>query len=574
MNSRHLTLTTACLALSLWSCQPSEDPANVPVSPTPAARPAAQTPSASAQPTAATTESETTGIEAVAELASMIPEDTFLWIELESFDAIVEAMDATVGDALQGAAPGASDPESALMLLQMMGLPTDRLLRDQPFGVALSLEIGVTEPKFSAMIPMRDAEETAAQINDMGGPANAMAMGGYVVFSNRTESDSDSEMAELYAGTRNDGLFGMRVDVARLMDRYGALLEAQMMAMNAAPKSRHAQEDPLTKGAEMGMDMVMAMAKGLKTMSLTVDIDSEELIVEGSAHLRSGSKLAQFGSDETVDLAALLRFVDFDEDEAIVGSLREDSLRFLADPVVALLDDMARRAGRDTMGTAYEQALGMILDGQVDFAVTASETDAAAFFMGLDSAQLVPLLERAMESHVSQLEDLTMMAPRKGQDESSRFAQYDLVANAGTPAVRHFKKAFGQPRLRVRMLGNLHQTMVTVGEGHTFARRTTEESGSMPADVSWALERAQGTNPVVISRTRLSGGLAERLATSFAAGMVPEVEGTERARNAWTTTYMAFGQTEWRMGMKVDLKAMSEQIQSAMESGVVLGQPR
>ena len=579
MKSYQLLLTTTLASITLWGCSQGEDP----IQPVPAAGPGAQpatpastpgtpTPSstAAANPQAAADAAQSVGSSS---LSQMIPEDTFLWVELESFDALVEAFQSTVGEAAAQAGGGSMDPEGALMLLQMMGLPTDRLVRDQPFAVALSLELGVTEPKFSAMVPMTQAPATAAQINDMGGPAKATAMGDYVVFTNRTESDMDPDMAERFAGTRGDGLFGLRVDVARLMDRYGALLEGQIAAMAAQPKSRHAQNDPLSAGAEMGMDFVMTLAKGVKTMSMTLDIDQGELIVEGAAQIRSGSKLAELGRDETVDFASLMRFVRFDQDEVVVGSMTEDTMRFLADPIVGLLDEMARSQGRNTVSSTYEQALGMIVDGRVDFAFTASENDAAAFVWGLDSTQLMPLMERVMETKVSQFEEVTMQAPRKGQDESSRFAQYDLVANEGTASLRHFEQAFGQPRLRVRMLGNLDQTMLTIGEGETFASRTAE-SNDIPADVQWALSRVQNANPVMVSRTRLSGGLGERVAMSVAQGMLPAIEGSDRARDTWTTAYMAFGKTDWRMGMKVDLKALSEQMQSVMQNGAAFAQPR
>ncbi|MEZ5975516.1 MAG: hypothetical protein R3E96_11950 [Planctomycetota bacterium] len=443
MKSRpYLLPVFGCLTLIACSKEP-EVPAPAPaVQPAPAApQAAAQAGPGSTAAAQAPAQTKKPALPGGFSLHQFVPKDTIGWVEVESFDALVAAFQQVAGDALpKGAGP--TDPEGALALLQMMGLPADRLQRDKPLALAISLELGQMEPRFTAMLPMDRAEATAEALRKMGEGTKVEVHDPYLVISNRAVLDADEDMAATLSKVRDEALFALHVDCARLMDRYGAMMEQGLQGQlkGAAPAD-------MQKGAKMGVDALLALARGVRSL-VRMDVQRDVFEMTGGVRLRSGSVLTELGSDQASDLLAMLRYVDVDRDEFAVGTVRHEALRFLLDPIMELADERARSKGQASVWDAWQQGLSFFNGDSADFAMSAGAQDFGLFVQGLDSARLLPLVERQIEGHMPALPHMSLMPPRKGENEVSRFAQYDLVADAGSPAVERLRATFGQPRLR------------------------------------------------------------------------------------------------------------------------------
>ncbi len=503
----------------------------------------------------------------------MLPPDTILWMEFESFDELAKAFEMTVGESLDGV-QGPSNPEAALDLLRMMGMPVDRLHRDQPFGVALSLELGVQEPKFSLMVPMSNPVKTAEELSASSPMAKAVAQGDYVLISNRTLIDSDGPTAQAFAGTRGDSLFGLRVDVARLMDRYGADFRTTMEGLKNLPALSGNGSPARQMGTNAAEKVVATLANGIKTISLRMDLGEKDFEMELLASLRSGSVLSELGSNGGQDLEGMLRYVDIQNDEFMVGVARKQAIQFLGDPIAELFDELAIQNGSDSLIPAYQAALAHITGESVNMALAMNEANGAMFINGVDSEKLLPLIETALEDHLPENDDLTLMPPRKGSNETSRFAQYDIAATVGSPMVDSFKQAFGQPRVRLRLLGQGSESMFTIGEGDTYLSRKENANPEIPGGVAWALSRVEGKNPAFVNHSLLTGGVNERVGQLLMDGLSLSTPIRTDGPKTWVTSYMAMGQTEWSMGMRVDMKALMTEMKYAMEMGAAFAQPR
>jgi len=505
-------------------------------------------------------------------LHDMVPDDTVLWLEIDSFDRLVEAFRTAAGDGPDAEA-SMVNPEEALAMLPMLGLPSDRLIRDKPLVVALSLELGQTQPRFSVMLPVLKPQHTAKAMNEASGGENkVMAQGDYVVLTNRSVLESRGDAGADYASVRGDALLGMRIDLARLMQRYGPQVEAGLHA--AAMGQGFGQSPSEAAGLKLGTDWLRTLTNGLSSLQVRMNLEGSNLAFESSLQLKEGSKLCEIGSDDAQDLASMLRYAHVGQDELMVGSLRRQALAFVADPLLAWYESMPETPGQASPRGAYEAALELLSGDSVDFAVVGSPQNLGVFVQGMESTSLVSFLERTLETYLTDLPDLSLMAPRKGEDEASRFAQYDWIPNTGTPAVRNLKNAFGQPRMRLRLLGHGDETMATLGEGAPFLTRTEEASVQVPTALAWAFEHAQGASPALVSHTRLSGSEFERMGSELSGGTLPGLPTNEATHDAWVTSYMAMGKNEWRMGFQVDLKDLAEQAKAVVASGAAFALPR
>ncbi|MDF1838851.1 MAG: hypothetical protein P1V35_13355, partial [Planctomycetota bacterium] len=363
----------------------------------------------------------------------LAPKNTVFWLEIKSFEALSSAFEETVGDSLAGMG-GPSDPESALALLQLMGLPTNKLQMDQPMALALSLELGSKEPNFTAVLPMVDAQSTAKKIQAAHAELQVVARGRFVAISNAPGYRPDITLATSLQDVRRDGLLGLQVQTARLVDRFEVELDQGLEAMLAQSTRGHSANQMQQAGALAAVEALSALSKGLKDMSFRMDLTGGELTLEGAATLRAGSRLTEFGLDDSSNLRDMLHKVNAATDELVLGTVHKNALRFLGDPLVAMYDKHAVATETEGMGNRFDQLMSMVVADSVDMAMTGNlaefETDLALFLNGVDSDLWVAQAERFVESQLMGFEELTLMQPRKGQDEDSRFAQYDLVAQA------------------------------------------------------------------------------------------------------------------------------------------------
>ena len=572
MFTRSKTLPLLFAAALAFSACAKEEPAAVPAQRTsPAPTKEVAPPAKPEKRTVRAGESET--------IHGLAPKNTVLWLEIKSFDSLVQAFDELVGDSLDGLG-GASDPKSALALLQLMGLPTHKLEMDQPLALALSLELGSKEPNFTLLLPMIDPQNTAKKIRATNEDLKVLARGRFVAISDSPSYRPDISLAAALRDVRGQGLIGMHVQTARLVDRFEMEVDMGLQAMLLQSSSDPKKSAAYKAGALIAVETVHALSKGLKDMSFKMDLVDGELTFEAAATLRAGSRLTEFGQDEASNLRDMLRYVNAGSDELVLGTAHKDSLRFIGDPLVAMYDKHA--VAMETQGARddFEQLLGMIVAESVDIAFTGNlaeyNTDMALFMNGVDSARWVAQAERWVESQLMGLENLTLMQPRKGQDEDSRFAQYDLVAQARSETAKELEHLLGSPRIRLRFLGHGDETMITLGEGSHFQNRSSEKQAPMASNLTWALERIGSASPAVISHVHANHGYLDKFGKRMIFGA--ESEDSPEAptqEQTWVTSYMAFGTTEWRMGARLDVSAFGKSLKQASQlSGTAYAEVR
>lgn len=499
----------------------------------------------------------------------LAPKNTVFWLEVKSFEALTAAFEDTVGDSLQGMG-GPSDPESALALLQLMGLPTNKLQMDQPMALALSLELGAKEPNFTAILPMADPQNTAAKLLETHKELKVTARGRFVAISNSPSYRPDITLASSLQEVRRGGLLGVQVQTARLVDRFEMELDQGLEAMLAQGQQGAGSNQARQAGVLTAVETLSALSKGLKDMSFRMDLADGELTLEAAATLRTGSRLTEFGSDDTSGLRDMLRQVNAASDELLLATARKEAIRFLGDPLVAMYGKHAVATETQGMDREFEQLMSMVVADSVDLAVTGKlaeyQTDVALFLNGMDSSLWVTAAERFVESKFMGLEELTLMQPRKGRDEDSRFAQYDLVAQARSQTAKELEHVLGSPRVRLRFLGHGDETMITVGEGAHFQNRRDGQKGPLPTNLTWALDQVQGSNPAFVAHVHAEHGYLDDLATRLLLGEdAPTGASKTTTDTTWVTSYAAFGSTEWRMGTRMDLKALSQQMEKATQ---------
>ncbi len=493
----------------------------------------------------------------------LAPKNTILWLEVKSFDALVEAFEETVGDSLEGM-NGPSDPQSALDLLQLMGLPTNKLQLDQPMALALSLELGSKEPNFTLLLPMSDSQNTAQLIQTTAKEFRVEARGRFVAISNAPNYRPDITLAASLGEVRGQSLLGVHVQTSRLVDRFEVEVEQSLQAMfdhAAGPDANAAR----LAGAMVAVETMDALSKGIKDMSLRMDLVDGELSLEATANLRTGSRLTELGKDDASDLRAMLHYVSLGRDELILGTAHKNALRFLGEPLVAMYGKHAVSMETKGVEDDFEQLMGMVNADSVDLVFAGNleeyKTDLALFLNGVDSAALVALSERFVETQLMGLEELTLLKPRKGVDEDSRFAQYDLVAQARSQAAQDLEHLLGSPRIRLRFLGHGDETMVTLGEGAHFQNRSDKDKAPLPKNLAWALDRIGGANPAFVSHIHAEHGFLDDKLKSLVLGSEsePSKSGAQTS-TTWITSYAAFGGTQWRMGARMDLSTITEQM--------------
>ncbi len=557
-----ITSIVLSAALAFISCA-KEEPAAVPTKPAvaPPAKSVAKTPTA--EPKKRTVQAS--GSEMI---WGMAPKNTVLWVEAQSFDSLVAAFEGNAGNLLEGIS-GPSDPKSVLDLLQLMGLPTNKLQLDQPLALALSLELGSKEPNLTLVLPMTDSQNTAKIIEETTEDFSIIARGRFVAISNSPDYRPDITLAASLREVRGQSLLGVHVQTSRLVDRFEVELEQGLEALLA--QASGSDSNPAKQaGTQVVVETMAALSKGVKDISFRVDLVDGLLSLEASANLRAGSRLTEFGLDDSSKLRDMLRYVSLTHDELILGTAHKDALRFLGTPLVAMYGKHAVSMETKGIEDEFEQMMGMVTGDSVDmiFAGNLEEyrTDLALFVNGVDSSALVSQCERFAETHLPGLQDLTMMKPRKGMDEDSRFAQYDLVAQARSQAAEQLEHLLGSPRIRLRLLGHGNETMVTLGEGGHFQGRETEKQDPMPYNLAWAFDRIGGANPAFVSHMHAEHGYLDDLLQKLILGT--ELQPSKAAPNdpsTWITSYSAFGSTQWRMGVRMDLSTLSKQIDRAAQ---------
>ncbi len=546
-------------ALAVASCT-KEQPAPVPI-PTKTAPPPAAKSTPKTQPAKPKRRTVQAGSnEAIYGLA---PKNTVLWFEIKSFDALAAAFDETVGDSLQGM-NGPSDPKGVLDYLKIMGLPTNKLQRDQPMALALSLELGSKEPDFTLLLPMEDSQNTAQLIEQSTKDFSVEARGRFVAISNSPSYHPDVTLTTALREVRGQGLLCLHVETSRLVDRFEGELEQGLDALlnqSAGPADNAARK----AGTQVAVDTLSALSKGIKDMSFRVNLVDGELSVEATANLRTGSRLTELGLDESSNLREMLRYVSLGRDELILGSIHKNALRFLGDPLVAMYGKHAVSMETKGVEEDFEGLMDMVCADSVDLAFAGNleeyKTDLAVFLNGLDSTALVARSERLVELNLTGLQDLTLMQPQKGVDEDSRFAQYDLVAQAGSKAAEGLEHLLGSPRIRLRFLGHGAETMVTLGEGAHFQNKGEVAENRMPKNLAWALDRADGANPALVSHMQADHGQLDSMLQKLILGAesLPN-RAASGSPATWITSYLAFGSTQWRMGARMDLSTFRQQV--------------
>ncbi|MDF1839245.1 MAG: hypothetical protein P1V35_15360, partial [Planctomycetota bacterium] len=89
--------------------------------------------------------------------------------------------------------------------------------------------------------------------------------------------------------------------------------------------------------------------------------------------------------------------------------------------------------------------------------------------------------------------------------------------------------------------GHGGETMITVGEGAHFQNQADKKKGPLPANLVWALDQVDGSNPAFVSHAHAEHGYLDALAQRLLLGVEATQVNGKATDTTWVTSYMAFG---------------------------------
>jgi hypothetical protein len=513
----------------------------------------------------------------------LIPESSFLYVELESIGALEELVREVMLTVAPGQALTMPDSTQALAALTAYGADPRHVQLDQPVGVALSLPQGAREPLATFILPVQSGSAFARSIRRGSGIGPVAQQGNYVGISLDPAYSTNFEKAGAFCAGMQEGLVACRVDVGKLVTRFGPMVQMGMAGVRDQLQQQAVNEPVVGAFIEQYVAGIGSFVTSADRFDLVVARDGARFEVDMSVSMKAGSALDGFGSEDGIDLRALARYVDDEDTLAILGSLDASVMERMVRPlfealvavapadvragVLASLADFEALAGGDGLAFA---TVGHLAQGGVDI---------ATFVHGVDTDECATRFQQALNSFADETEDFVALEPLLAEQDGSRFLQLDFV-----PAVKSLTEdvplaerehalatVFGAPRMRVRMVAQDDELILSVGEGASLARKARGADAPVSPDLEHALERIGAASPAFLYRVDYRGLTTDAAGILFAElGSDPSAalqHVFERAGEtpAWATVYGAVDGRQWRMGFSFELERMLASIQAYTE---------
>lgn len=510
------------------------------------------------------------------EMRSLVPEDAFLWVELESFEhasGLLEELSNTLG--------GLPIPtlESMLDSLTPFGIDADQVRLNAPVGLALSIGIDDT-PVPTFVVPAKNAASLAATLQGAPGMPLPKTSGNAVAISlHQSYAPSAAHGALLSAGLAKSSL-SCRLHVEGLMEGFSTQVR-QGLAMAKAMPQVGASTSELGGMLGSQLDQSMRILEDTRFIGIAMELRDGQLDLSFELDLAAESSFITGSGGQNTDLAGLLPFVDANDSLTILASLEQEHLAQFVQPMV---DSFALATSAEhgaALRQTYAKLAEMLGREGSSFGLTwhmdRGETDIVAVLQGVDTEATFEQAEQLLAEANPYGPGYVTTAPIEANDEASRFMQVEFVPNAAAlqdpeaaDGLAFIEDIFGTRNLVLRMVAQEDEAILSMGQGASLASKAARTSPEASPELDWALDRIAGRSPALLVRMDLNRGMhgiarvrgdgpAEKAMNS---GFSLEL-GIKEVPHMWLTSWSVFEPRHWSGGVRFDLQAAFEASQRA-----------
>jgi hypothetical protein len=543
------------------SCGSEESDILSPAAGKPPARPAdAPAAQASLVPSlpreARSAEAPRTAPEAVMAIDSLVPDGSFAWMRVSSFDQLSdladEFMTATAGS------EGAMDFESALGFLPFSGVLA-HIDRGTSLGLALGFADESDEVRATVMLPVVDRGAAIQALRSLPQAPQCFGIDNYVVATNVDEYRPGLGSVML-TNDLPEGQIAGRVDARLLVERFGPMLEAGLggmaLALPAPADAQQALQAALSKAA-----------RSAESVEFAINLENGEVdfsVAYVAAPDSELDKLWPAGSGKLGDLAHCLE--DGDTLSMLVAvdgeTLEKQWIPFYAKLLDAGVADGELLQAQQSALLEWGAFWPMFGDS-VAASLRAAESGFTAtyYFRPSDAAGFRERFGHLLASLPKHVPSLRVDGPEQGSLET--VYRLDFGALAGADAREALMGLFPSGSATVRIAERRGISVIAVestgGDEGAMAvalERIAQVEGKVPEGLRYVLERIDDSNPAFVARIDMGGAL-RNLAPLLPRG--PAEQGADGAATGEPLHFTYYGGVDgrtWRFGLRTDVAQM------------------
>lgn len=496
--------------------------------------------------------------------SALIPSDTAVYVEIESFQVIERVVRDLVGK-IDPTAAVMFEPEQMLQgMLGAFGAKIADVDRKRPLGLALSIS-GAGDPRPTLVLPVLAPQEFQRGLQLAPGLAAPRTAARYVGLS--LGPDYPIQSSNPIKSGFEPATLNARIELAPFRDQISqGLAQARRLGGSASGDAAY----------EWGQQVGYSFIESLENVDVSLDLDGDEVVLHMGLALDPASSFVRPLPEEPVDLEALLSFASSGDDLiAVVGWDRP----FLDEVVVPFFDrvgSLARseedersldqlQAALAFLPTLGEQAgiFGSVEVGAAHLTVVCRPSDADTL-LGMTSMALAGVDREGLPFGLGTLQ--------KVQVEDGRAAR--LTIDLATSPADHSRVdarvremlaiLFGSEQIELQVTSRGGWFLITLGAAGAWrddvVAHTATDAGGRQAlpELAELVARGQGASPVAAYRVDLVA-LQRNLMTLMADQMnldaTAEVERLESALGSdrlYLSGYGAVLGERWVTGTRLD----------------------
>jgi len=472
--------------------------------------------------------------EAPMAIGSLVPDGSYAWVRLASFDAAVDLLDELLR-AVSG--PGGTDVSTALEHLPIEGV-LENIDPGRELGLAFGLVAGATRPAVTVMLPVLDKDAVIQGLRSLPASLHCFGIDDFVVATTLEEYRPGLGAATLTEGLL-EGRISARIDTQAAIEQLEPLIALALQPAEsfAGPGLENARAALLAG--------LRAAQESAERIDLAVDLDAGELDLalelvanpdtelDGALTRGSGTLYDLARCIEDGDSAALLLTLDS-------ASIQEQLLSFFSQA----LDTGA--AGNELEASLHALALDLgalwPLFGEslaTTFQPDGAGLQATFYFEPPDRETFMSTIDAVLRSLERDLPSLRITGPVPGSVDTAYTLGFE--GDAAPEARAALARWFPSGQLTLRIAERRGVTAVTIG-GDELAvsnalARIARPEDQLPERLHHALDRVGDANPAFVTRLDLAA----------LAGSGP-ADGA-----AYATCYGGVDGRVWRLGLRADL---------------------
>jgi len=465
-------------------------------------------------------EATTSGSDEVDFLPQLVPLDSFLYVEVESIEALASVVRESLASVEPSLAVGFDLQGMLQMGLARFGADAAAIDWSRPVALALSMPGGAQEPVPTFIVPVTAPDAFVAALSLPPGSAAPERRGDYVGIALGPNYRLGSKPSSL-ALDLPPGIVAARVRLApvrALIDQGLSQLEGRdLSGMNSAARGSYA----------LGREYGKRFLEALEEFELAWDVRSETMAMHVGARFADGSPLVLPIPREPVDLTPLVRFAS-PEDHVVLATCWSQEL--LAGPVKDFLLAVGEASGE--MSPADRAGLDKVLA----FAPLAGQQ--ALFFGDLELGHLRcgavlrppaagPVVEGIRagieQSPLSLLLVGELLQPERegGQELRARFSLTPEEDAGWDPEMRRMLGGLalmcGSDEIELRVVAQGGEVALLCASEESWLDTTASRvgrEGPTDATLGEAVSGLQGASPGAFYRIDVGGVLREMLRLS------------------------------------------------------------